>query len=398
MLFNLHNNYRFQIHYTHVKKGLHICQMAKYQHFKSCCSSPNIAIVKYWGKSDERNILPLNSSVSVTLSSDDIRTRSSLYEVSNCNKSSLSLVLNGTKSEVGPRLQNIMQVLRTRTTKEERKTKSLLIVSQNDFPTASGMASSASGFAAIAFLLCSFFELNSDWSVIARLGSGSACRSMHGGFVLWEKGTCSEDSRAVQLSAESHWPELRILVLVFSSSQKNNPSTGGMQRSVETSQLLKHRLEIVSNRIAELKQAIQNKDFEKFGLISMKESNQLHAICLDSLPPISYLNTQSFELIGTIHAFNDSYGRLLACYSFDAGSNAFIFFEEKTKTKLYSWLLHVFPQCNLTLDERDEPDSTAAMLGIPVCSLDATAIIPHFETRVGRGPMELLTPIPVGEL
>ncbi|XP_075246072.1 uncharacterized protein LOC142339727 [Convolutriloba macropyga] len=375
-------------------------QMTKYQHISTWATSPNIAIIKYWGKSDEKDILPLNTSLSITLNCDDLRTRSSLYEVLTSDPSekidtpSLELYLNGQKAEIGKRLKRIEEMLRNDCANLERKSKSLVIVSENDFPTASGMASSASGFAAIAQLLCSYFEVKSDWSIYARLGSGSACRSMLGGFVVWEKGTGSDDSRAVQVFSENHWPELRVLILIFSSDRKTNPSTTGMQRSVETSELLKERLEIVPKRLSELKLAIEEKDFEQFGVICMKESNQLHAICLDTYPPIRYLNTQSFELIDTIHAFNDHYGNVLASYSFDAGANAFVFFEEQSKPKLYSWLLHVFPQCNLQLDDWSEQDWKARELNIPVTSLDEDASVEHIESRVGAGPQEMFTQIP----
>merc|ERR1712226_610991 len=189
-------------------------------------------------------------------------------------------------------------------------------------------------------------------------------------------------SRAVQLFPENHWPELRVLILVFSSAQKANSSTGGMQKSVETSELLKARLNCVTKRLEDLKVAIEGKDFEKFGEICMKESNQLHAICLDTYPPISYLNTQSFELINTIHAFNNHYRRILASYSFDAGANGFLFFEEGTKSKLYSWLLHVFPQCRLQLDDWSEQYTVVKDLGVPVSSLGEDESVEFIETKV----------------
>jgi len=120
------------------------------------------------------------------------------------------------------------------------------IASVNNFPTAAGLASSAAGYACLAYALARVYGVESDLSEVARRGSGSACRSLYGGFVEWQMGERADgkDSIARQVAPESHWPELRVLILVVSAEKKLMGSTAGMQSSVETSSLLRVRLAV----------------------------------------------------------------------------------------------------------------------------------------------------------
>ena len=203
------------------------------------------------------------------------------------------------------------------------------ICSKNNFPTAAGLASSAAGYAALVASLSRLFKIKGDLSNIARRGSGSACRSMYGGFVQWVKGAdnCNGlDSVSMQLHAETHWPELRVFILVLSDRKKSTGSTGGMERSVDTSSLLSHRTnQVVPERIMTLKNSIASCNFPSFAEICMMESNQLHAICQDTYPPLHYLSDASHCVINFVHAFNKQYKNSRLAYTFDAGPNAFLF-------------------------------------------------------------------------
>jgi diphosphomevalonate decarboxylase len=152
------------------------------------------------------------------------------------------------------------------------------IQSENNFPTAAGLASSASGYACLVFAFAQLYGLKKqEISDIARLGSGSACRSMYGGFVQWHKGVNLDgrDSIAVQVAPASHWPDLHVLILVVNDCKKAIGSTSGMARSVVTSELIKYRVEkCVPQRIYSMTQAIRDRDFFKFSEITMKDSNQ----------------------------------------------------------------------------------------------------------------------------
>lgn len=148
---------------------------------------------------------------------------------------------------------------------------------------------------------------NDDLTHIARQGSGSACRSMYGGFVHWKKGSLDngEDSVAVQVVDEYYWPEMRVLILVVNDSKKKVSSTDGMAKTAQNSELFKHRIDkCVDLRISAVTQCILEKDFEKFAEITMKDSNQFHAVCLDSYPPLVYMNDVSHKIAMIVHKYN----------------------------------------------------------------------------------------------
>lgn len=151
------------------------------------------------------------------------------------------------------------------------------ISSVNTFPTGAGLASSAAGFACLVAALARLYAVREEYpgqvSTIARQGSGSASRSLYGGFVRWEKGTRPDgkDSMAVQVADENHWPELRAVILVVSDKEKDISSTSGMETSKNTSPFLTFRAEnVVDDRLRRIEEAFLNKDFETFGAITMQ--------------------------------------------------------------------------------------------------------------------------------
>lgn len=155
-------------------------------------TSPNIALIKYWGKYHEELILPINSSVSLTLDPEDLSTTTSI-EFSDEHKED-QLWLNSERHELTKRVKKILE--RTRRQAEKYKQpgegwekKHFKICSTNSFPTASGLASSASGLAALVLCLNTLFDgLYNEQEVaeLTRMGSGSACRSLFGGLVQWQ--------------------------------------------------------------------------------------------------------------------------------------------------------------------------------------------------------------------
>ena len=147
--------------------------------------------------------------------------------------------------------------------------------------------------------------------------------------MLWEKGerVDGKDSIARQLFPANHWPDLRVLVCVVCRDEKAVPSTAGMQTSVQTSRLLPQRLTNLPDRISAITEAISTRDFPKFGEITMRDSNEMHAVCLDTYPPIAYLNDTSHQIARAVHEFNKEEGEVRAAYTFDAGPNAVLFCE-----------------------------------------------------------------------
>ncbi|KAI5790121.1 GHMP kinase [Geopyxis carbonaria] len=302
----------------------------------------NIAVIKYWGKRDTKLNLPTNSSLSVTLSQNDLCT----HTTAACSSTFTSdqLWLNAEPQDVsGARQTACFRELRALRAALEASNPALPklsayklhIVSENNFPTAAGLASSAAGFAALVRAIADLYELPqtpTELSRIARQGSGSACRSLFGGYVAWECGTAADgsDSLAVEVAPAAHWPEMRAAILVVSAAKKGVSSTSGMQATVATSALFEHRANVVvPARMAAMKAAIAARDFDSFAALTMADSNQFHAVCLDTSPPIFYLNDVSRGAIRVVEELNRAAGRRVAAYTFDAGPNAVIYYQQQ---------------------------------------------------------------------
>jgi diphosphomevalonate decarboxylase len=186
-----------------------------------------------------------------------------------------------------------------------------------------------------------------ELSVVARQGSGSACRSLMGGYVAWNAGARADgaDSRAELVADAAHWPRMRALILVASGARKAVPSTSGMQATAATSQLFKARVEeVVPRAMAEMKAAIRDRDFEKFAEVTMRDSNGFHAVCLDTTPPIFYLNDASRAAIRAVEAVNARAGRAVAAYTFDAGPNAVVYYLQENEAAVAGVFRGILPQ------------------------------------------------------
>ncbi|KAK5127587.1 hypothetical protein LTR85_006927 [Meristemomyces frigidus] len=308
--------------------------------YKASTYAPvNIAVIKYWGKRDTKLNLPTNSSLSVTLSQDDLRTHTTASCSSTVEKDSLTL--NGKDQDVsGARTQACLRELRRLRKDVEEKDGSapklselkLKIVSENNFPTAAGLASSAAGFAALVRAIADLYQLPAtptELSRIARQGSGSACRSLFGGYVAWQQGDKEDgsDSLAYEVAPASHWPEMRAVILVASAEKKDVSSTAGMQQTVATSALFKHRAEnVVPGRMKAMEAAIHDRDFAAFAQLTTRDSNNFHACCADTDPPIFYMNDTSRAAVRMCEAINAAAGNVVCAYTFDAGPNAVVYY------------------------------------------------------------------------
>ena len=165
--------------------------------------------------------------------------------------------------------------------------------------------------------------------------------------MAWRAGSNVDgtDSIAEEVAPASHWPEMRALVLVVSAEKKGIPSTAGMQTTVQTSTLAPARFEsIVPRRMREIEDAIQAKDFPKFAQVTMQDSNSFHAICLDSWPPIQYLNDVSRAAVSAVETANKKAGELICAYTFDAGPNAVIYYLEKDTSRVAGVFKNILPR------------------------------------------------------
>lgn len=119
------------------------------------------------------------------------------------------------------------------------------------------------------------------------------------------------------------------MILVASATRKDISSTSGMQQTVASSSLFRTRAEaVVPARMAAMERAIQTRDFETFATTAMRESNSFHACCLDTEPPIRYLNDVSWAAMQVVQGINDRMGKVVAAYTFDAGPNCVVYFLE----------------------------------------------------------------------
>lgn len=256
-------------------------------------------------------------------------------------------------------------------------------MSENNFPTAAGLASSAAGFAALVRAIANLYELPSsptELSRIARQGSGSACRSLFGGYAGWQKGEAEDgsDSVAYEVAPASHWPEMRALILVASAEKKDVSSTSGMQATVATSALFRERAEkVVPKRMDAMEHAIRERDFPAFADLTMKDSNNFHATCLDTSPPIFYMNDTSRAAVRACEVINEAENAPVCAYTFDAGPNAVIYYLAKDETKVAGAFKHF-------LGDKDGWSARGASIQASALLQDSDVVIHKLKAGISR--------------
>lgn len=307
----------------------------------------NIALVKYWGKRDEQLILPLNDSMSLTV--DRLTATTTIRMIQGVGKHKVEINQQQVELNSNKRYQTVFDEALRLEKKRKRNSDGnengavpyhFEVISTTNFPVAAGLASSAAGFAAIALAMKHLLNLDDvQANRLARIGSGSACRSMFGGLVHWKKGEKNDGSDCVAVKIDNEeWKDLYCIILVFDDGRKKVGSSEGMRRTCETSTLLKHRIEsVVPERIKQIKKAYSTKSFEDLARVIMADSNQFHAVCLDSAPPIRYLNDSSWHLIEIVEKFNQT--EVKAAYTFDAGPNACVIVQKKDVSSFITTIL-----------------------------------------------------------
>lgn len=290
---------------------------------KATAKAPaNIAFIKYWGKLNEELRLPANSSISMNLS--EAFTVTSVEFDKKFTKD--RLLINGTEAdekEVG-RVSKHLDLVRNIA---KIKTKAL-VTSKNSFPKAAGIASSASGFAALTVAGAAAAGLSlseKELSILARLGSGSACRSIPDGFVEWKMGSKSEDSFAVSLYKPDYW-DIYDLIVVIGENGKKVSSTEGHAEAA-SSLFYESRLAGMENKVVNIKKAMKDRDFTKFGEILEAEAINMHAVMMTSVPPLYYWTPDTLNIMAKVIELRESG---LECYfTIDAGPNIHVICEEK---------------------------------------------------------------------
>jgi diphosphomevalonate decarboxylase len=300
---------------------------------KTTVAAPaNIAFIKYWGARDLERALPMNSSISMTL--DHCVTRCTVE------------ILDGGHDEVwlsepdggfgSPDVEFTKRVVDQldRVRQWAGREEPFRVATRNTFPSAAGLASSASGFAALTLAAVGALGRKDapakELSQLARRsGSGSAARSVLGGYVEWPDpgasgGIDDEPSYAIQLADASQW-DLRDVIAVVEIGPKVVSSRDG-HRLAHTSPYYTKRLELLPERLQKVRRAIETRDFELLGPVLEEESTDLHMIAMTSQPPIFYWSP------GTVAVLRQE--GLAAWATLDAGANVHVICDPESEDEV----------------------------------------------------------------
>ena len=278
---------------------------------------PNIAFIKYWGNRDNKLRLPMNGSLSMNLDGLTTRTTVSFQPSLPFDE----LVING-HEVAGAGLQRVSQILDLIRGMGNIKNRAE-VLTENNFPSGAGIASSASAFAALALAgsKAAGLDLNErELSRLARRGSGSASRSIPGGFVEWQAGAADEDSFAFSIAPSQHW-NLVDLIAVVSAAHKKTGSTEG-HAAAPTSPLQAARVDDAPRRLDICRAAILEKDFNSFASIVELDSDMMHAVMMTSAPALHYWKPASLAVMEAVRAWRAD--GLPVCYTVDAGANVHV--------------------------------------------------------------------------
>lgn len=309
----------------------------------TAAAHPSLALVKYWGKTDEALNIPANSSISVNLSA--ARTTTTVAFVPGQARDEVTLDGRIARGEAYDRVVRHLDRVRRLAGVTHRAA----VESHNSFPASAGIASSSSAFAALSLAASRAAGLQLDerqLSVLARKGSGSACRSIPGGFVEWVAGTGDETSYARQIAPPEHW-DLRITTVILDERAKEVSSPEG-HRVARTSPFYQARLDALPRTLAVVRQALLDKDFRTLGQAVEREAVSMHVVAMTSrLQDRSWLSGIYYWRPGTlalIHAVQEWRCQGLEVYfTIDAGHNVHLLCQSGHQSELETELDRVLP-------------------------------------------------------
>ena len=286
----------------------------------------NIALVKYWGKRNEELNLPMTSSLSISLANYGATTSVQIIDAPD-DKVLLANKVVETNDSFYLRVVKFLDLMRNMMSLGSIK---FQIMTDSNLPIAAGLASSASGFAALTLALDKFFSWNlslQDLSIIARRGSGSASRSVYNGFAVWEAGTASDGSDSFARPIYNSWPQLRMGLLIFNSSKKSISSTLAMRATVQNCPFYKLWPQIVNEHLQQMLQAINVHDFDTLGHIAETNALYMHSLMQATIPPTIYSSAQTLSCIKKVWELRQE--GLKVYFTQDAGPNLKLIYLDK---------------------------------------------------------------------
>ncbi|MEM1378681.1 MAG: diphosphomevalonate decarboxylase [Pseudomonadota bacterium] len=297
----------------------------------------NIALSKYWGKRDAALNLPLNSSLSISLREWGTTTR-----VAPSQNGKDELLFQG--EELDANAPFAAKIIRFVDLVRRGQDVPLRIETTNTIPTAAGLASSASGFAALAKALNDAFALNLSepaLSALARIGSGSASRSLWHGFVKWQKGEAADGSDSHGVSLDLEWREFRIAIIPVDTGPKEKSSRDGMEHTRVASPLFASWPAQAERDCGDIHDAVLAKDFQTLGALAEANAIAMHATMFAARPSLSYLKPETWAVLETLwKARRDG---LQAFATMDAGANVKLIFLEAQQDDIGA----LFPKAQL---------------------------------------------------
>ena len=280
-------------------------------------ANPNIAFIKYWGDKDSQLRIPANSSISMNL--DNLITRTSVSFDPALKADELRLDGETVSGLPHERVSKFLDHVR----KMSGTSDFARVESENNFPTGSGIASSASAFAALSLAASTAAGLQleeKELSRLARRGSGSACRSVPGGFVEWQVGENDASSYAFSIASPDHW-DLNDCIAIVSHEHKDTGSSQG-HLLADSSLLQSVRVGDTSRRLDICRQAILARDFDAFAEMVELDSNLMHAVMMTSQPRLIYWQPATLAVMQTVVEWRRK--GIPVCYTIDAGPNVHV--------------------------------------------------------------------------
>jgi len=300
-------------------------------------ANANIALVKYWGKRDNALILPYNGSISMTC--DGLEGKTTVEFSKEYSNDIVIINDEELKKDEKDFLGHLERIRKMAGIKDKAK-----VVCEINFPVAAGLASSAAGLAsgtAAAARAAGLDMDKKDLSILTRICSGSACRSIFEGFVEWKRGKNSDgtDSYAEIIAEKGHWPDFRMIATVVSFKKKPVSSRAGMAQTVATSPYYKGWLDSVNEDLEKIRKGIKEKNFGLVGETAEYNCLKMHATMMTTRPPIIYWLPGTMEIMQWVRSIRESG---TPCYfTIDAGPQVKVMCLAKDQKEISKRLLEL---------------------------------------------------------